>query len=109
MAYDEGVAERVREVVGDDPDTVERKMMGGLVFMFRGNMACGVIGGELFVRVGEDGLDDALAEPHARVMDYTGRPSKNMVWVAPDGFAEDGDLRAWVGRGYAFAGSLPPK
>jgi TfoX/Sxy family transcriptional regulator of competence genes len=109
VAFDEGLAERIRTFIGDDPGVGERRMMGGLVFMFQGNMACGIVGDELWVRVGQDGLDDALAQPHTRVMDFTGRPSKNMVYVAVDGFAEDGDLRAWIDRGLGFAGSLPAK
>jgi TfoX/Sxy family transcriptional regulator of competence genes len=108
MAYDEGLAERIRAVLGDEGVT-ERKMFGGVVFMCAGNMAVGVIGDELMVRVGQEGFADALAEPHARVMDFTGRPSKGMVYVRVEGTAEDDDLRAWIDRGTAYARSLPPK
>ncbi len=108
MAYDEGLAERIRAVLGDDGVT-ERKMFGGIAFMCTGNMAVGVIGDELMVRVGKEHFADALAEPHAREMDFTGRPSKGMVYVGVEGFAEDDDLRAWIDRGTAYARSLPPK
>lgn len=109
MAFDEGLAERIRSMVGDDPGVRERKMFGGLAFLHRGNMTFGVVGDELMVRVGPDGWDAALGEPHAREMDFTGRSMKGMVYVGVDGFAEDDDLRAWLDRGLAFARSLPPK
>lgn len=109
MAFDEGLAERVRDVVGDDPGVEERKMFGGLAVLLHGNMACGIIGDELMVRVGPDAWEAALGEPHAREMDVTGRSMKGMVYVGAGGVAEDEDLAAWVERGLAFAGSLPPK
>lgn len=109
MAFDEGLAERIRSLSATALGMAERKMFGGLAFMIDGNMAYGVIGSELIVRVGPDAFDDALAQPHARVMDFTGRPSRGMVYVADSGIAEDADLVAWLDRGLAFAGSLPPK
>lgn len=109
MAYDEGLAERVRTLLGDDADVSERKMFGGLAFMYAGNMACGIVGDELMVRVGADAWADALTQPAAREMDFTGRSMKGMVYVGVDGLAEDGDLQTWVDRGVAIAGSLPPK
>lgn len=108
MAYDEGLAERIRAVLGDD-DVTERKMFGGIAFMCGGNMAVGIVGDELMVRVGKERFANALAEPHAREMDFTGRPSKGMVYVGVEGIAEDDDLRAWIDRGTAYARSLPPK
>lgn len=110
MAYDEDVAYRVREALADaDVDPVERKMFGGLAFMVRGHMTVGIIGDELMVRVGKDGHEDAIAQPHAREMDFTGKPMTGMVYVGSPGFAEDADLRSWVRRGLDFTGSLPPK
>ncbi len=109
MAYDEGLAQRVTEVLGDRPDLVEKKMFGGVGFMLRGNMTCGVIGEDLIVRVGPEGYDAALARPHARPFDFTGRPMTGWVTVGPDGYEADADLEAWVERGVAFARSLPPK
>ena len=109
MAYDEGLAERVRGVLAEVADTSERKMFGGLAFMVRGHMTVGIIGDELMVRVGPDGEDDALARPHARPMDFTGKPMRGYVYVAGEGAAEDDDLAAWVARGLAFTASLPPK
>lgn len=109
MAYDEGLAERLREAFEDEPGVAEKKMFGGLCFLVGGNMCCGIVGDELMVRVGPDGYADALAQPHAREMDFTGRPLKGMVYVACGGFEADEDLAAWVARGRGFAASLPAK
>ena len=109
MAYDEALAERVRALIGDDPRLSERKMFGGLCLMVDGNMCVGIVGDELMVRVGPDGYADALAQPHAREMDFTGKPMKGMVFVDATGIAKHPDLERWVDRGMDFAGSLPPK
>jgi TfoX/Sxy family transcriptional regulator of competence genes len=109
MAYDETLGGRVRAALASQPAVTERKMFGGLAFMVTGNMACGVIGEDLMVRVGPEAHDEALAEPHTRVMDFTHRPIKGMIYVAPAGVAAIDDLERWVRRGAAFARSLPPK
>jgi len=109
MAYDEGLATRVRDFLGDRPGLAEKKMFGGLAFLLHGNMACGVHGDELIVRVAADAADVALAEPGTRPFDLTGRPMKGWILVDADGHAEDGDLRRWVDRGVAYAHTLPPK
>jgi hypothetical protein len=109
MAYDEGVAARIRTILADQPALVEKKMFGGLTFMLHGNMCCGVMRDELMVRVGPAQHSQALGLPHARQMDFTGRPMKSMIIVAPAGFEEDADLDAWVQRGVQFAATLPPK
>jgi hypothetical protein len=107
VAYSEDLADRVREVIGVRFD--ERKMFGGIAFMVGGNMACGVLGDELMVRVGPEAFAAALAKPHAREMDFTGRPSKGMVYVAPPGLKDKRSLAAWVKRGVTYATSIPPK
>lgn len=107
MAYDEDLAERVRSVIGTPFD--ERKMFGGLAFMLGGNMACGIVGDELMVRVGAEAYEDALSRPHAREMDFTGKAMKGMVYVAPTGLKNKRSLSAWVKRGVDHASSLPPK
>lgn len=109
MAFDEELADRMREVLSARPEVDERKMFGGLAFMVNGNMACGIVGDELMVRVGSDNYEDALAQPYAREMTFTGKAMKGMVYVAPEGFASRGDLTAWIRRGTDFAGGLPPK
>jgi len=114
MAYDEGIAERIRERLAQredvlDSQIVEKKMFGGLAFMVRGHMACGVVGDELMVRVGPERYEQTLAEEHARVMDFTGKPLRGLVYVEAEGIASDEDLDAWVGRALSFVLSLPPK
>ncbi len=110
MAYDKALAARIRTTLRDEPGVVEKKMFGGVVFMVGGNMACGVAGGgEIMIRVGPDNYEDALSRPHARPMDFTGRPMRGMVYVAGPGFESDQDLAAWVESGASFARSLPPK
>jgi TfoX/Sxy family transcriptional regulator of competence genes len=109
MAYDESMAYRVREALAQQEGVTERKMFGGLAFMVKGHMCCGVMQDHLMVRVGPQQYEEALAQPHAREMDFTGRPMKGIVWVDPPGYATDEDLRTWVGQGLAFVTSLPPK
>jgi hypothetical protein len=109
MAYDEALAGRVRSALRDEPGVVEKKMFGGVAFSLSGNMACGVVGDEIMVRVGPDNYDDALSRRHARPMDFTGRPMRGLVYVARPGFESDPDLAAWVESGASFARSLPPK
>ena len=109
MAYDEALAERVREVISLRESVTEKKMFGGIAWMLGGNMACGVVGEELMVRLGPEEAEKALAEPNTRVMDMTGRPMRGFVLVEPDGIAADEDLAGWVDAGADFAASLPPK
>ena len=108
MAYNEELAERVRLSLSGRQDVAEKKMFGGLAFMVGGSMACGVMKDDLMVRVGPDGHQEALAEPHARPTDFTGRPMKGMVYVGPEGYRTDEALAGWVKRGAEFAASLPP-
>jgi TfoX/Sxy family transcriptional regulator of competence genes len=109
MAYDEGLATRVRDVLGDRPGLAEKQMFGGLAFLLHGNMACGVRGDDLIVRVAAEVADAAQDEPGTRPFDLTGRPMKGWLLVDADGHAEDEDLRRWVDRGVAYASSLPAK
>jgi len=109
MAFDEGLAERVRDLLRQEPNLSERKMFGGLCFMVNGNMCFGIVGRDLMVRVGADEYARALALPHVREMDFTGRSMRGMVYVGESGFTEDGELAKWLERGITFAGSLEPK
>jgi TfoX/Sxy family transcriptional regulator of competence genes len=109
MAFDEGLAQRIREELDERFGVAEKKMFGGLCFLVGGNMACGVIGEELMVRVGPDAYAASLAQPHAREMDFTGRALRGMVYVSAEGTEDDAGLSAWVSRGADFAGSLPAK
>jgi TfoX/Sxy family transcriptional regulator of competence genes len=109
VAYDDVLAERVRAVLGNDLSVSERKMFGGMCFMISGNMCVGVVGTDLMVRVGKDAWDDALAQPHAREMDFTGKSMRGMVFVESEGTKSKASLTEWVRRGSDFARSLPPK
>jgi hypothetical protein len=111
--YDEMLAARVRNVLAADPDVgdkaVEKKMFGGLAFMVRGHMCCGITGENLMVRLGEAQELESLAEPHVRPMDFTGRPLKGFVYVEPEGTRSTKDLSKWVSRSIRHVASLPPK
>lgn len=109
MPFDEVLASRVRALVHDNPDVTERKMFGGLAFLLRGQMCCGIVGSDLMVRIGAGDYASALAEKHVRPMDFTGRPSKGMVYVAPAGLRTESSLRRWVERSVRFSQSLPAK
>ena len=109
MAYDEGLAQRVREEIQDLPEFVEKKMFGGVGYLLMGNMACGVNKDDLIIRVGPGRYDDALAEPHTRPFDMTGRPMTGWVVVTAEGYASDDDLARWVEEGADFCLTLPEK
>ena len=109
MAYREEVAERIRSVLDRKRDVTERKMFGGIAFLYNGHMCCGVNGEDLMLRLGNDEAAKALTEPHTRPMDFTAKPLKSMVYVNPEGYDADDDLRAWVDRALRFARTLPPK
>lgn len=110
MTYDDELAHRIREQLGDERGVTEKVMFGGLAFMLHGNMAVGISNsGELMVRVGQDASDEALARPHTRVFDMTGRPMKGWILVSAEGFATKRQLSIWIGRGVAFARTLPAK
>ncbi len=109
MAYDEALATRVKETLSGRSDIIERNMFGGLAFMLAGNMCCCVTDNGLIVRVGPEGYEDALAHPHAGVMDMTGRPMRGWVLVQPEGLISDAGLNGWVARGAEFAAGLPAK
>ena len=109
MAYDEALAERTRDALTGREGVSERKMFGGLAFMVGGNMACGVINEDLMVRLDAEDAERALSEKHTRPMDFTGRPMKGFLYVAPGGTDSDDELAAWVELAADHAASLPPK
>jgi TfoX/Sxy family transcriptional regulator of competence genes len=109
MPFDETLADRIRAVLSARSGVSERKMFGGIAFLLDGNMAVGIVGEDLMVRLDPADAERALAEPHTRPMDFTGRPSKNMVYVDPLGTKSDANLASWVEAGATFAASLPPK
>ncbi len=109
MAFDENLAARIRDRIADRSDVTERRMFGGLAFLVRGHMCCGVVAEDLVARVGPDSYERLLAEPHARPMDFTGRPLASMVYVSPAGVRTARALAAWIERSLRFVETLPPK
>ena len=109
MAYDEDLAARVRDAIGGREGVAERRMFGSLGFMVTGNMACGVMGDDLIVRLGREEAQAALAEPGARPFEGNGRRMGGFVVVDASAIADDGALAAWVDAGANHAASLPPK
>jgi TfoX/Sxy family transcriptional regulator of competence genes len=109
VAYDEALAERARPLVGVRPDVVERKMFGGIAWMLAGNMACGVLGDELLVRLDPEDGDRALAEPNVRQFEMAGRTSRGFVLVGGEALGGDDELARWVDAGADYAQSLPRK
>jgi TfoX/Sxy family transcriptional regulator of competence genes len=109
VAYDEGLAQRIGEILGCIPELSEKRMFGGLCYLWNGNMAFGIVGEELMVRTGPDVYEEALQMPYAREMNFTGRAMKGMVYIATPGLEDDVELTAWLERGLNFARTLPSK
>ncbi|MGE4594505.1 MAG: TfoX/Sxy family protein [Gammaproteobacteria bacterium] len=109
MAYDEGTAERLRELFEIIPFSIERKMFGSLGFMVHGHMACGVINDQLMVRVGKAQYEVVLKEPFVKEMDFTGRALTGFIYVEPEGFESDEELEGWVSLSLAYVLTLPAK
>ena len=109
MAYSETLAARVREALSHSTGISERRMFGGLAFLKHGHMFVGINGNELMARVGKASHAEALARPHVREMDFTGRPMVGYVFVGAKGLDAPGDLRYWLRHCEQFVMSLPPK
>ena len=110
MPYDKVLADRIRKALGRRPSLSEKEMFGGIGFLIRGNMACGVHGREMIVRVGPAAHAETLREAYVRPFDLSGgRPAKGWVLVKPAGVKSPAALKKWVDRGAAFAKSLPAK
>jgi hypothetical protein len=110
MAYDEALAGRIRELIGDEPNLAEKKMFGGLAFLLGGNMAIGASGeGGILVRCDPEESDRLVATTSARPMEMRGREMRGWLRVAPEDLRTKRQLGKWVGIGTAYARSLPPK
>ncbi len=109
MAYDENLAQRVQDTLEKQPGIVAKKMFGGVGYMIQGNMACGVNEDKLIVRVGLERYEEALAAPHTKDFDITGKPMRGWVMVEPEGYQTDEELKDWVQQGVDFALTLPAK
>jgi TfoX/Sxy family transcriptional regulator of competence genes len=102
MPYDETLAARIRDILGERSDITERKMFGGVAFLCQGRMCCGVAGSDLIVRVVESAMPRALARQHVRPMDLTGRPLRGFVFVSLSGCRTNQALTKWVDEGLRF-------
>jgi len=110
MAYDEDLADRIRELLGPQKGVEEKRMFGGLAFLINGNMSVAVSGrGGLMVRVPPDETEKLLARDHVEPMVMAGRETRGWLRVRSDGVKTKRQLQSWVTRGVAYAGSLPPK
>ena len=109
MAYDEKLASRIRAAIERRPSISEKKMFGGIAFLHRGRMFCGVIDSDLMARVGPDYYPRALKQRHVRPMDFTGKPLKGYVYVAAAGCRTPAALSRWVEQCLEFVETLPAK
>jgi hypothetical protein len=110
MTFDERLATRIRSRLGKRAGLTEKKMFGGLAFLIRGNMCCGVHGDEMIVRLAAEETDAALAKPGARIFDLSGgRPMKGWILVGGTALASDASLGKWIDIAAAYAEALPAR
>ena len=109
MSYDEKLAARIGKQLDGKNGVTSKKMFGGVAWMLGGNMAVGIVKEDLMVRVGPERHDALVREPHARPMDFTGRPMRGYLFVGAAGCAKPADLARWIGRAMEFVATLPAK
>lgn len=109
MAFDEKLAQRIGKLLANQKGITEKKMFGGIGFLLNGNMCCGVYKKEMIVRIDPEQTDDALAKPHTRIFDITGKPMKGWILVEPAGLQDKTALAKWIRLGVSYASSLPKK
>ncbi|PKN87732.1 MAG: RNA methyltransferase [Chloroflexi bacterium HGW-Chloroflexi-8] len=109
MAYDEGLSFRVEEILADTSAFIAKKMFGGIGYLFRGNMTCGVIQNALIVRLSQQDYQTALQKPNTRKFEMTGKEMRGWLLVDPDGTSDDNDLKNWINSALQFSATLPPK
>ena len=109
MAFDIILADRIRHHLARRKNFAERKMFGGVCFLLNGNMCCGVLGADLIIRVNPEEAPIILRRKHTRIFDFSGRPSRNMVYVEPKALQKDTDLKRWLQITLKVVNSLPPK
>jgi len=103
MAFDPGLADRVRSILKRACVFEEKKMFGGMAYMVNGKMCCGVVQSDLVLRLGPEASEAALKKRHTRPMDFTGKPMKSMIYVAPAGTDSDSELEKWLLLAVGFA------
>jgi len=106
VVYNEKLAAMIREALKNKRNITEKKMFGGLAFMLKGKMFCGIINDDLMVRTGPENYEKALSKPHSRPMDFTGRPMKGFVYVAPHGYKTAKALSRWITFGLDYVSNL---
>lgn len=106
MTYDENLAKRVRESIKGKRNVTEKKMFGGLAFLLKGKMFCGIVKDDLMIRTGPQMYEEALNKPHSRPMDFTGKPMKGFVYVEPQGCKSGKSLSAWIGLGLDYVSKI---
>ena len=109
MPYNEQIETRINKIISSWKNTAHKNMFGGVCHLLNGNMFCGVYKDFLILRLGEENGNKALALPHVRRFDITGKPMKGWVMVEQDGFQADNDLASWLNQAKEFVSSLPPK
>lgn len=109
MGYDDGLAQRVRDILEEEPGFDEKKMFGGICFLLFGNMVCGIIKDDLISRVGTGRYEEMLQMPQTKQFDITGKPMKGWVMVLSAALDSDEELNNWVQRAIFFVRTLPPK
>ncbi len=107
--FNDLTARKIRDALDRTPGVSERQIIGGVAFLLEGNMCCGIFDEKLVVRVGPAAYDDALREPHAYPMDFTGRPLPGFVYIAREGYASEVALKQWIDRSVGFVSSLPQR
>ncbi len=109
MAYSESLAMRVRQILSGRPGISEKKMFGGVCFLWHGHLSVGIWQQSLIARLGPESAAAALGQPDVREFDVTGRPMRGWVMIEPDGVESNRQLTHWLEQSLAFVGSLPPK
>lgn len=107
MAYDAHLADRIRSILNGTAEFSEKKMFGGVTFMVNDQMCCGVLKNDLVLRLTEEQAAAALHQPHTRIMDFSGKPMKSMIYVSPPGTDSDEALAAWVHSAVTVARTAP--
>ena len=109
MAFDERFAQRLRGLFDAAIPVTEKHMFGGIAFLVGGHMCAGVVGSDLMIRVGPRAYEECLKLPHAKPMDFTGRPMKGFLYIGETEKLSDGALRGWLEIGLRFVATLPAK
>lgn len=107
MPYDQGLADRMEGLLPPHHDS--KKMFGGICYLDRGNMACGIVDDKLMLRLTKELVAEYRKEPHTADMDFTKKPMKSMMYVEAEGIADDDQLKMWIDRAFDFTKDLPSK